>query len=198
LREREETAARLLQTTGACLVPPFDHLEVIAGQGTVALEFLEQVPELDAIVAPVGGGGLISGIGIAAKAVRPDLRVFAAEPATADDAFRSHRAGRRVAGATGPTIADGLRTGLGELTWPYVRDLVEQVFPVTEEQIVASMRLTWERAKLMIESSSAVAVAAVTGEYFRALPALKKVGVILTGGNVDLYRLPWQESRSGL
>lgn len=191
LAAREETAHRVVRETGGIYIPPYDHLAVIAGQGTVALEFLEQVPDLDAIIAPVGGGGLISGICAAAKAVRPGIRVFAAEPAGADDAFQSKRAGRLIPQAAPRTIADGLRTSLGELTWPFVRDEVEQVFSVTEAAIAAAMRLTWERAKLMIEPSSAVPVAAVLGDEFKALTGMDKVGVVLTGGNVDLDHLPW-------
>lgn len=191
LSAREETAHRVVRETGGIYVPPYDHPAVIAGQGTVALEFLEQVPDLDAIIAPVGGGGLISGICAAAKALRPGIRVFGAEPAGADDAFQSKRAGRLIPQAAPKTIADGLRTSLGELTWPFVRDEVEQVFSVTEAAIAAAMRLTWERAKLMIEPSSAVPVAAVLGDEFKALTGMDKVGVVLTGGNVDLDHLPW-------
>ncbi len=191
LSAREETAGRIVRETGGIYLPPYDHPDVIEGQGTVALEFLEQEPELDAIIAPVGGGGLISGICLAAQALRPGLRVFAAEPAGADDAFQSKRAGRLIPQAAPATIADGLRTSLGELTWPFVRDAVEQVFTVTELSIAAAMRLMWERAKLMIEPSCAVPVAAVLSEEFKALSGLNKVGVVLTGGNVDLDHLPW-------
>ncbi len=189
---RESTAARVLAETGGTLVPPYDHPDVIAGQGTAALELIEQARELDAIVAPVGGGGLVSGICIAARGLAPGLRVFAAEPSAADDAARSKGAGRLVP-HTGPpkTIADGLLTSLGELTWPFVRDQVEDVVTVTEEEIVAAMRLLWERAKLLVEPSSAVALAAVLREEFRALPGMQRVGIVLSGGNVDLDHLPW-------
>ena len=189
---RESTAARLLAETGGTLVPPYDHPDVIAGQGTAALELLEQARELDAIVAPVGGGGLVSGICVAAHGLSPGILVFGAEPLEADDAARSKRAGRLVP-HTGPpkTIADGLLTSLGDLTWPIVRDQVERVVTVTEEEIVAAMRLLWERAKLLVEPSSAVALAAVLGDEFRALPGLSRVGIVLPGGNVDLDRLPW-------
>ncbi len=191
LSSREQTAGRIVKETGGIYIPPYNHPDVIVGQGTVALEFLEQEPELDALIAPVGGGGLISGICVAAKALRPGLRVFAAEPAGADDAFQSKRAGRIIPQETPATIADGLRTGLGELTWPFVRDAVERVITVTEASIAEAMRLMWERAKLMIEPSSAVPVAAVLGKEFRELSGLSKVGVVLTGGNVDLDHLPW-------
>jgi threonine dehydratase len=191
LAAREATAAAVLSETGGVLVPPYDHPDVIAGQGTAALELLEQVPGLDALVAPVGGGGLVAGLCIAGKGVVPALRVFAAEPAGADDAARSRAAGMLVP-QTGPrTIADGLLTSLGERTWPVLRDQVEKVATVTEEEIVAAMRLAWERAKLLIEPSAAVAVAAVLSPEFRALRGLERVGVVLSGGNVNLDALPW-------
>lgn len=191
LRSREETADRVARETGGIYVPPYNHADVIAGQGTVALEFLEQVPDLDAIVAPVGGGGLISGLCVAGKSLRPELRVFAGEPAGANDAFRSKQSGRLIPQEAPQTIADGLRTSLGDLTWPFVRDVVEGVIPVGENEIVQAMRLMWERAKLMIEPSSAVAVAAVLTDEFKNLGGLKRVGVVLTGGNADLDHLPW-------
>jgi threonine dehydratase len=191
LAARETTAAAVGAETGATLIPPYNHPDVIAGQGTAALELLEQAPALDAVVAPVGGGGLLAGVTIAVQAVRPGVRVFAAEPAGADDAARSKAAGVLVP-QTGPrTIADGLLTSLGELTWPVLRDRVERVVTVTEEEIIAAMRLAWERAKLLIEPSSAVAVAAVLSEQFRALEGLQRVGVVLSGGNVNLDDLPW-------
>ncbi|MDJ0868017.1 MAG: pyridoxal-phosphate dependent enzyme [Myxococcota bacterium] len=191
LEARESAAARVLEETGATFVHPYDHPDVIAGQGTAALELLEQAGELDAIVAPVGGGGLLAGTAIAATESLPGIRVFAAEPRGADDAARSKRAGRRIP-QTGPdTIADGLLTSLGELTWPVLRDRVEDVLVVDDAAIVRAMRLAWERAKLLIEPSAAVALAAVLSDGFRARPNLSRVGVILSGGNVDLDRLPW-------
>jgi threonine dehydratase len=196
LSVREEAAAAVLAETGATLIPPYNHPDVIAGQGTAALELLDEVPGLEAVVAPVGGGGLVSGVCVAAKGLNPGLRVFAAEPAGADDAARSKAAGRFLP-QTGPrTVADGLLTSLGDLTWPFVRDQVERVITVTEEEIVGAMRLAWERAKLLIEPSSAVAVAAVLSDEFRALAGLRRVGVILSGGNVDLDRLPWSPRAS--
>jgi threonine dehydratase/serine racemase len=191
LEARDAAAQRIQQQSGACLIPPFDHPDVIAGQGTVALELLEQVPDLAAIVAPVGGGGLVSGICVAVRGIAPALRVFAAEPLGADDAARSKAAGRWVPQTDPRTIADGLLTSLGELTWPILRDQVEQVLSVGEEEIVTAMRLLWERAKILAEASAAVALAAVLGERFRSLSGLERVGVVLSGGNVDLDRLPW-------
>ena len=191
LAARETTAARVLAETGGTLIPPYDHPDVIAGQGTATMELLAQVPDLDAVIAPVGGGGLISGACLAAVGSRLGVRVFAAEPKGADDAARSKAAGRFVPQTDPRTIADGLRTSLGELTWPFVRDHVERVVTVTEDEIVDAMRLAWERAKLLIEPTSAVAIAAVLSEEFRALDGLERVGVILSGGNVDLEALPW-------
>ena len=191
LAAREAAAERLLAETGASYVPPYDHPEIVAGQATVTLELLAQVDGLAAIVAPVGGGGLASGACVVAAATDPALRVFAAEPLGADDAARSLAAGRRIP-QTGPkTIADGLLTSLGELTWAILSRGLDRVLTVSEDQIVAAMRLVWERMKLVIEPSAAVAVAAVLGEEFRALDGLGRVGVILSGGNVDLDRLPW-------
>ena len=187
---RESTAQAVLQETGGTLIPPYDHADVIAGQGTAALELLEEVPDLEMIVAPVGGGGLISGACVTAQGVDRAIRVIAAEPAGADDAARSKAAGRLIP-QTGPkTIADGLLTSLGELTWPYVRDVVERVITVSEEEIVAAMRLAWERAKLLIEPSAAVPLAAVLSGEFAELGDVRRVGVILSGGNVDWDRLP--------
>ncbi len=191
LPARESTAAAVLAETGATFIHPYNHPDVIAGQGTVALELLEQVANLDALVAPVGGGGLVSGICIAAQGVNPALRIFAAEPAGADDAARSKAAGTLVPQTAPRTIADGLLTSLGELTWPIVRDRVERVVTVTEDEIVAAMRLVWERAKLLIEPSAAVPVAAVLSAEFRAFVGLRRVGVVLSGGNVNLDALPW-------
>jgi threonine dehydratase/serine racemase len=191
LEARESTAAAVLVETGATLIPPYNHPDVIAGQGTVALELLEQVEALDAIIAPVGGGGLVSGICVAAKAVAPALRIFAAEPLGADDAARSKASGALVPQTAPRTIADGLLTSLGDLTWPIIRDLVERVITVREQEIVQGMRLAWERAKLLIEPSAAVALAAVLSEEFKGLQGPKRVGVVLSGGNVNLDSLPW-------
>ncbi|MCI0381315.1 MAG: pyridoxal-phosphate dependent enzyme [Gemmataceae bacterium] len=192
LAAREEITAKVQAETGAILIPPYNHPDIIAGQGTVALELLEQVRDLDAIVAPIGGGGLVAGICIAAKGINPRVRVFAAEPLGADDAARSKRTGKLVP-QTGPkTIADGLLTSLGELTWPLVRDQVEEVVTVTESEIIEAMRLAWERAKLLIEPSSAVAVAATLTTRFRGHSNMRRVGVVLSGGNVSLDKLPWQ------
>lgn len=188
---RESTAARIQAETGATLIPPYDHPDIIAGQGTIALELVEQVADLDAIIAPVGGGGLMAGLCIAAHGVNPRLRVIAAEPQGADDAYRSFTSGTWVP-QTGPkTIADGLLTSLGELTWPILRQHLDGVLTVSEAEIVAAMRLAWERAKLLIEPSSAVPLAALLSDAGRALTGVQRVGVVLSGGNVSLDALPW-------
>ncbi|MBX9628172.1 MAG: pyridoxal-phosphate dependent enzyme [Gemmataceae bacterium] len=191
LEARESTAAELVARTGGVLIPPFDHPDVIAGQGTAALELLEDVPDLDAVVAPVGGGGLLSGFTVASRGLNPSIRVFGAEPAGADDAARSKAAGQRIPVGRTDTIADGLLTSLGDLTWPIVRDQVERVVTVSDDQIRAAMRLVWERMKLVIEPSGAVGVAAVLSDEFRSLADIRKVGVVLCGGNVNLDKLYW-------
>lgn len=188
---RVTTAAEVIAQTGATLIHPYDDPRVIAGQGTAALELLAAAPELDAIIAPVGGGGLLSGSCIAAKALKPPIHLYAAEPLGADDAARSLAARTLIPQTAPKTIADGLLTSLGELTWPIIRDHVERVITVREDEIVSAMRHAWERAKLLIEPSAAVALAAALSDEFKALAGLQRVGVMLSGGNVDLDRLPW-------
>jgi threonine dehydratase/serine racemase len=191
LPAREETAARLVAETGANLIPPFEHPDVIAGQGTAALELLEDVPDLDAIITPVGGGGLLAGCCVAARGILPGIRVFGAEPLGADDAARSMAAGTWVPQTAPNTIADGLLTSLGQLTWPIIRDCVEGIITVSEDQIRTSMRFVWERMKLVIEPSGAVAVAAVLSEAFQKLSGVGRVGIVVSGGNVSLDKLYW-------
>lgn len=191
LAAREETAARLVNETGATLIPPFDHPDVIAGQGTAALEFLEDVPDLDAVVVQIGGGGQMAGWAIAAKGVKVSIRVFGAEPLGADDAARSKAAGEWLPQTAPNTIADGLLTSTGALTWPVIRDQVDRVFTVTDDQIRTTMRLIWERMKLVVEPSGVVGAAAVLTNEFKALPNLTKVGVVFSGGNVSLDKLYW-------
>ncbi len=188
---REAMAADVVTKTGGTLIPPYNHPDVIAGQGTLALEMLEDQPDLDAIIAPIGGGGMVSGVCIAAKGVKPSIRIFAAEPTGADDAARSMKTGQLQPQGKVNTIADGLLTAMGDLTWPIVRDHVERVINVTDEQIIAAMRLVWERMKLVIEPSAATSVAVALADEFKALPGMPNVGVVLSGGNVDLDRLPW-------
>jgi threonine dehydratase len=185
LREnREAIGARVSRETGATLVPPYDHPWTIAGQGTAALELLEQAPDLDALIAPIGGGGLLSGCAIAARSVRPDIRIFGAEPAGANDTFLSLRAGQRVQIPPPETLADGLRaTRPGEITFPILRQNLEDVLLVSEEEIRCAIRFLLTRLKILVEPSGAVPAAAV---LFRKLPAgVRRVGVVLSGGNVD-------------
>jgi threonine dehydratase len=185
LPAREATAAQIQRETGAVLIPPYDHPDVIAGQGTAALELLDEVNDLDAVIAPVGGGGLMSGACLAAGAMNPAIRLFGAEPAGADDAFRSFAAGALIPQTDPHTVADGLLTSLGELTWPILRDHLEEIVTVTEEEILHAMRLAWERAKLLIEPSAAVPLAAVLSGL-ASRKNLARIGVILSGGNVNL------------
>ena len=189
LESRESTQAQVLARTGATVVHPYNNYQVIAGQGTAALELLQDVPDLEVILAPVGGGGLLSGTAIAATELSSRIRVIAAEPEQADDAFRSLAAGQIIPSVNPQTIADGLRTSLGDLTFPIIQKHVEQVVTVSEAGIVAAMRFVWERVKIIIEPSAAVAVGALW-ENKIDLTGLR-VGVILSGGNVDLDRLPW-------
>ncbi|CAG0999381.1 threonine dehydratase [Anaerolineales bacterium] len=189
LEARESTLDRIRIETGATMVHPYNDERVIAGQGTAALELLEDVPDLDVVIAPVGGGGLLSGTSIAATELKKGIRVIAGEPEMADDAFRSMQAGKIIPSVNPKTIADGLLTSLGTLTFPIVRERVEQIVTVSEAGIIETMKFIWERAKIIIEPSSAVAVG-VLWEKKINLRGLE-VGVILSGGNVDLGKLPW-------
>jgi threonine dehydratase len=188
---RESTLAKIAHETGANIVHPYNDERVIAGQGTATLELLDSVPDLDAVIAPIGGGGLISGTSIAAKGLKPNIHVIAAEPEMADDAYRSIKEGRIVPMKDPKTLADGLLTSLGQLTFPIIQQNVEQIVTVSEQGIIDSMKFIWERAKIVIEPSAAVAVA-VLWEKKIDLSGLK-IGVILSGGNVDLNKLPWQK-----
>ncbi len=182
---REEIAQQIASETGAVILPSYDHPWIIAGQGTAALELLHEQPDLDAIVVPLGGGGLLSGTLIAAKALRPQIRVFGGEPELANDWYRSLQRGERVEIAPPATIADGLRTTIpGEVTFPIVRSMAEGVLTVSEAEIKSTMRFLLTRMKLLTEPSGAVAAAAV---FHEKLPGtIHSVGIILTGGNVDL------------
>ena len=189
---REANAKRIAQETGATLIPPYDDEAVIAGQGTIALELFASHPELDAVIVPLGGGGLISGIALAYRELAPQVAVIGAEPALAADAFESKATGMLVGQKAPLTVADGLRTSLGSHTFPVVRDVVRSIVLVDEEAIIASMRLVFERMKLVIEPSAGVSVAVAIGRGQTQLaPSLRRIGVILCGGNVDLDALPW-------
>lgn len=187
---REIVCAEVLRTTGATLVHPYDDPAVIAGQGTAALELLADRPDLDIVVAPVGGGGLLSGTAIAARGVKPGIIVFGAEPASADDAARGFASGRVEPLTDATTIADGLRSSVAPRTLAAMRANVNAVGICSEAAIVAAMRLVWEKVRIVIEPSSAVPFAAMLEQTLDV--AGKRVGVIVTGGNVDLDRLPWQ------
>lgn len=190
LESREAALAQIVAETKATAIHPYNNERVITGQGTAALELLEDVPDLDVIITPVGGGGLLSGTSIAATETKPGIRVIAGEPELADDAYRSLKEGRIHPPLPPKSIADGLLSSLGTLTFPIVRERVEQIVTVSEQGIIDSMKFIWERAKIIIEPSAAVAIA-VLWEKKIDLSGLK-IGVILSGGNVDLQKLPWQ------
>jgi threonine dehydratase len=181
---REELAARIAKDTGAVVLPSYDHPWIVAGQGTAALEFLHEKPELEALAVPLGGGGLLSGTLVVAKALKPAIRVFGVEPALADDWYQSLRKGDRVEISPPPTIADGLRTQMpGKITFPIVRELAEEVILVSEEEIKEAVRFVLSRMKILVEPSGAVAAAAALR---RKLPRdLRSLGILLSGGNVD-------------
>jgi threonine dehydratase len=194
LAAREAAAREVLERTGAVLVHPYDDERIIAGQGTAALELLEELPDLDVIVAPVSGGGLLSGTAIVAAELRPGIRAIGAEPAGADDAARSLAAGRPLPMENPQTIADGLRASLSPLTFSILRQRVSRIVLVSEEEIVAAMRLLFERLKLVVEPSGAVSAAAA---LFGKLGAGgRRVGIIVSGGNVDLAALPFSRRES--
>jgi len=195
LKAREETLAQVVARTGAAFIHPYDDDRIIAGQGTAALELLEEVPDLDVVMTPVGGGGLLSGSALATSAVAPGVRVIAAEPKGADDAARSLAAGMIIPSENPDTVADGLLTSLGRRNFPIIRKHVAAIWTVGDPEIIAAMKLIWERMKIIIEPSSAVCPAAVF-EHAGEVAGLR-IGIILSGGNVDLDRLPWLSGREG-
>ena len=193
LSAREAACARVAAQTGATIVHPFDDLRVAAGQGTAAIELMEDAPDLDYILCPVGGGGLLCGTAVAAKTLKPGIKVIGVEPALADDVAQSFRAGRRISIPSPATIADGLRTNCtGEKNFPIIQQYVDDIVTVSEEGIVAAMREIWERLRIVIEPSAAVAYAAIREGKIPA--AGHRIGLILTGGNVDMDALPWMKS----
>ena len=189
LAAREAMAAQVASQSGALFIHPYDDPYVIAGQGTIALELLEQVPQLEWLLCPVGGGGLASGLGVAVKALRPDIHLIAVEPAAADDAQRSFAAGALAPAATAQTIADGLRATLSARTFELIRQHFDAVVTVDEAAIVRAMRALWQNLRIIVEASSAVPFAAVLERSIDVQGA--HVGIVLTGGNVDLDALPW-------
>jgi threonine dehydratase len=186
---RENTLEEVRQNTGAYFIHPYNDYNVIAGQATAAKELLSDTPPLDAVIAPIGGGGLMSGTALITRYISPNTRIYGSEPTAVDDAYRSFRAGHILLNASTNTIADGLRTNLGEKTFDIIQRHVDDIFTVSESSIIEAMRLVWERMKIIIEPSCAVPLAAVlqNPEVF----AGKKVGIILSGGNVDLRELPF-------
>ncbi|MFZ2755097.1 MAG: pyridoxal-phosphate dependent enzyme, partial [Lysobacteraceae bacterium] len=191
---RNAAAAALAEETGAHLVHPFDDAHVIAGQGTVALEFLRSEPELDALLTPVGGGGLLSGCALAARTLRPKLEILGAEPTGAADAHASLREGRCITDMVANTICDGLRGQLAPRTLALLRRHIDGILIVDDSAVIEAMRLLWERLKLVVEPSGAITLAAVlrNREHF----AGRRVGIVISGGNVDLETLPWQAHAS--
>ncbi len=186
---REATCLRLLEETLANLVHPFEDERVMAGQGTAALELLEEIPDLDYLLCPVGGGGLLCGTAVAARALRPQIKIVGTEPAGADDAARSFRAHQRIPLTTSDTIADGLRTSIGQTNFALARQYVDDIVTVSEAGIVAAMHMIWDAVKIVIEPSAAVPYAAIMEQ--RLDVTHRRVGIILSGGNVDLDALPW-------
>lgn len=186
---RESVLKELIEKTGAVVVHPYNDERIMAGQGTCAKELLEDYPDLDTIVSPVSGGGLLSGTLLSSKALKANIQVFGAEPVEADDAYRSLKLGKIVPNETINTICDGLRAQIGTLTFPVIADLVDDIITVTEEEIIDSMRMIWERLKMIVEPSSSIALGAIlkNKDKFNG----KKVGLIISGGNVDLDHLPW-------
>jgi threonine dehydratase len=190
---REIKCAEVINQTGATLIHSFENEHVVAGQGTAAMELLEDITDLDVIMCPVGGGGLLSGTAIAAKSMRSQIKVIAVEPKNADDAAQSFHAGRRLVTEKKFTIADGLRTNIGEPNFAIVQSYVDDIVTVSEEAIISAMRTIWETMKIIIEPSAAVPYAAIADSVIDVNG--KRAGIILTGGNVDLDTLPWSGNR---
>jgi threonine dehydratase len=186
---RESVLADLVEQTGAIVVHPYNDERIVAGQGTCAKELMEDEPNLDMIVCPVSGGGLLSGTLLAAKGMKPEIMVYGAEPSEADDAYRSLQKGEIVANETIETICDGLRAQIGTITFPIIQKYVDGIITVTETEIIEAMKMVWERMKIIAEPSSVITLGALlkSKDKFSG----KKVGLILSGGNVDLNQLPW-------
>jgi threonine dehydratase len=189
LKAREDALKELINSTGALEIHPYNDYRIIAGQATAALELIEEAGEPDIIMVPVGGGGLLSGTALITKYISRNSMVIAAEPEMANDAFRSFHEGRFIPSENPKTIADGLLTSLGSLTFPIITEYVDDIVTVSEEGIISAMRLIWERMKILIEPSSAVPLAAIMENKLDVKD--KRIGIILSGGNIDLDRLPW-------
>lgn len=189
LESRESTLLKVVEQTGSAIIHPYNDPRIISGQGTSALEFLETDPELDFMLTPVGGGGLLSGTAITTKSTNSKIKVIGAEPEQADDAYKSFKARKLIPAYQTNTIADGLRTSLGELPFSIILDKVDDIVTVSENSIIEAMRFIWERMNIIIEPSCAVPVAAIFENKIDVKG--KKIGIIITGGNVDLDNLPW-------
>ena len=186
---REAVFAEVVAESGAEFVHPYNDPRVIAGQGTCSRELMHQVEELDAVIAPIGGGGMISGTCCTLSKIAPWVEIYAAEPEQADDAYRSFKAGHIIADDAPDTIADGLKVPLKELTWHFVSNYVTDILTASEQEIIDAMKLTWQRMKIVMEPSCAVPLATILKN--KEIFAGKRVGVIVTGGNVDMNKLPW-------
>ena len=191
LEARRTTLEKIAEKTGATIIHPFNNSNVIAGQGTAALELIEEIGNLDAIIAPIGGGGLMSGTCITTRSLLPKTKLYGAEPKGADDAYRSFAEGKIIPQENPDTICDGLLTSLGDKTWNILKDHLEAIYTVTDDEVIKAMKIIWERMKIIIEPSSATPVAVALSNEFKALKGIENIGIILTGGNVDLSKLPF-------
>jgi len=189
IKSREDTLEKMIQKSGGSIIHPYNDEKIIAGQGTAAKELIEKVPDLDAIICPVSGGGLLSGTLLAAKNLKPGIKVFGAEPENADDTYRSILNNKIMSNETTDTIADGLRAQVGTVTFPIIKENVDKILLVSEEMIISSMHMIWQRLKIIIEPSCSIVLAALMLNSNKFLN--KKVGLILTGGNYDLKQIPW-------
>ena len=189
IKSREDTLEKMIQKSGGSIIHPYNDEKIIAGQGTAAKELIEKVPDLDAIICPVSGGGLLSGTLLAAKNLNPGIKVFGAEPEKADDTYRSILNNKIMSNETTDTIADGLRAQVGTVTFPIIKENVDKILLVSEEMIISSMYMIWQRLKIIIEPSCSIVLAALMLNTKKFLN--KKVGLILTGGNYDLKQIPW-------
>ena len=191
LEARRTTLDGIAKKTGAAVIHPFNNPNVIAGQGTAVLELIEEIGELDAVIAPIGGGGLMSGTCITTRSLLPKAKLFGAEPKGADDAYRSLKEGKMLPQENPNTICDGLLTSMGENTWKILKDHLNDIYTVSDDEVIKAMKLIWERMKIIIEPSCATPVAVVMGPEFKQLKGIEKIGIILTGGNIDLAKLPF-------
>tara|TARA_A100001037_G_scaffold302163_1_gene333192 strand:- start:278 stop:1216 length:939 start_codon:yes stop_codon:yes gene_type:complete len=189
IKSREDTLEKMIQKSGGSIIHPYNDEKIIAGQGTAAKELIEKVPDLDAIICPVSGGGLLSGTLLAAKNLKPGIKVFGAEPENADDTYRSILNNKIMSNQTTDTIADGLRAQVGTVTFPIIKENVDKILLVSEKMIISSMYMIWQRLKIIIEPSCSIVLAALMLNSNKFLN--KKVGLILTGGNYDLKQIPW-------